>query len=449
MKQQRLLRLNCWFCFLTAFLVTHSAPADTVLTFDATPPGQFHNNPIIQSFGDNASSSGPGIVVTGIGTPDISLTWSAINNPNNQSSPSTRWDYYVFPGEPWSAGQLNQSHVGDYHDILFSPANSAKAAIKSFNFHGYYGVLVSGGTNFQERFTYNWNVLDGNSLASLANGSYTFLSDSNKNHPVSINYTGSNNQPLILRLSRVASTLNTSGDPIEVEGDPADIAIDDVTFSEEVGSATPGFSSSSLSNGQTNVAPLFAYKATVVDGFSRQVATNTIQLLLDGVLLAPSVGKTGLTTTVTFNAGGLLRSGSTNTYELRFNDNGGPVAGYTNKVTFVVQNYTSYEWRFTQGDLSTALGNGTMAYTDGTTPGLTSFGTTDGGAVPHINGTPAKYMHVPAFTDELNGYYLYLHSTGPNVDINPYVNRYTIMYDILIPSPFDWLPFFNSDPFKI
>jgi hypothetical protein len=449
MKSNRLTNLFPGILITTAILLAGNLFGDTILTFDATPPGQFHNVPILQSFGDNASSSTPGVVVTGIGTPDISLTWSATNNPNNINSIVTRWDYYVYPGEPWAAGQLNQSKVGDYHDLLFTPANSAKAVVKSFNFHGYYGVLNIGGTNYQERFTYNWNILDGGTFASLANGTYSFLSDSNKNHAININYTGLANQPLILRLTRIASALATGGDPIEVEGDPADIAVDDITFSEEVGASTPGFAGVSPVNGLTNVAPSFAYQASIVDGFSRQVDTNTIRLTLDGVTLAPTITKSGLTTLVRFSAGGLLRSGSTNTYELSFADNAGSPANYTNRTTFVVQKYTSYEWRFTQGDLSTDLGNGVMSYADSGTAGQTAFGTTDGSSVPHINGTPAKYMHVPAFVSDIDGYQLSLNDTGPNVETNDYINRYTVLFDALVPAPLDWLPFFNTDPLNL
>jgi hypothetical protein len=432
-----------------ALLINGSVCADTILTFDALPPGQFHNNPIIQSFGDNAGASSAGIVVTGIGTPDISLTWSATNNPNNISGVATRWDYYVYPGEPWAAGQLNQSKVGDFHDLLFTPANSAKAVVKSFNFHGYYGVLNLGGTNYQERFTYNWDILDGGSLSSLASGNFSFLSNSNKDHAVNINYTGAANQLLVLRLTRVASTLATNGDPIEVEGDPADIAVDDITFSEEVGASTPSFATVSPIDGLTNVAPLFAYSATLVDGFAQQVDTNTIRLTLDGLLLPANITKSGLSTLVNFNAGGLLRSGSTHTYELSFKDNAGSPASYTNKTTIVVQRYTSYEWGFTQGDLSTQLGNGVMSYADSDTPNQTTFGITDGSTVPHINGTPARYMHVPAFASDTEGYQLYLNDTGPNVETNAYVNRYTVLYDILVTSPLNWLPFFNTDPYNL
>ncbi|HKI68532.1 MAG TPA: hypothetical protein VKA67_03020, partial [Verrucomicrobiae bacterium] len=154
---------------------------------------------------------------------------------------------------------------------------------------------------------------------------------------------------------------------------------------------------------------------------------------------------------IRFSSGGLMQSGSTHNYSLILDASG---VFSTNEVTFTVQNYTSYEWRFTNGDLGAALGNGVMHYADSSTPGLTSFGTTDGSTVPNINGNPAKYMHVPAFTDDLNGYYLYFNDSGPNVGASASINRYTLVFDILIPSP--WpnpyayiVPFFNTDPYNL
>src|SRR6188768_970597 len=92
----------------------------------------------------------------------------------------------------------------------------------------------------------------------------------------------------------------------------------------------------------------------------------------------------------------------------------------------------NYEWTFNSGDLSASLGGGIMSYA-GASGGLTTFGTT-GGGVPNIGGTPANYMHVPAFTSAANGYKLELVNTGPNGG-GSYVNNYTVVFDLYIPSP--------------
>ena len=218
------------------------------------------------------------------------------------------------------------------------------------------------------------------------------------------------------------------------------------TPTELVYSNTPEVVSVSPVDGETNAAPGFAYQALIFDPVLI-VDTNSVQLLLDGFPVTPVVTRSAGSVFVRFSAGGLLQGGSTHKYTLIASASG---IYATNEVTFTVENYTSatYEWRFTQGDLTTDLGNGTMDYAYDTTPGFTSFGTTDGSTVPHINGSPAKYMHVPAFTSPLDGYYLQFNDTGPNGGSSTYVNRYTILFDVMVPGPLNWTPFFNTDPYN-
>lgn len=102
-----------------------------------------------------------------------------------------------------------------------------------------------------------------------------------------------------------------------------------------------------------------------------------------------------------------------------------------------------YQWDF-GGDLSGSFGGGAMTYADATTPGLTSFGTTDGSTVPHINGQPASYMHVPQFTLLGQAYDVEFPSTGPNGG-GAYVNQYTMIFDLLWPNSPDWSSFFNTN----
>jgi len=173
-------------------------------------------------------------------------------------------------------------------------------------------------------------------------------------------------------------------------------------------------------------------------------------LLLDGAPVSPVVTLLPSVIGIKFSGGGLLQSGSTHKYTLIVSASS---IFSTNEVTFKVQNYTSYEWRFTSGDLSAALGNGVMTYADPfNTPGITSFGTTDGSTVPHINGSPAKYMHVPGFSQDTDGYQLQFNNSGPNVGASAGINRYTLLMDIMVPSawPMSWIvPFFNTDPYNL
>lgn len=106
----------------------------------------------------------------------------------------------------------------------------------------------------------------------------------------------------------------------------------------------------------------------------------------------------------------------------------------------------SYEWRFDSGNLTGSLGNGVLAFRDAATPGLTTFGTTDGTTVPHINGTPANFMHVPILPDQANGYHLTFNDTIANGG-GLYVNQYTFIFDVLRPTPIgDYAAFFNTNP---
>ena len=104
----------------------------------------------------------------------------------------------------------------------------------------------------------------------------------------------------------------------------------------------------------------------------------------------------------------------------------------------------NYEWTFNGGNLSTGLGNGTMAYADAQTAGLTTFGTT-GGGVPHIGGQAASFIHVPVMPSLGNGYHLTFNDTGPNGG-GGYVNQYTVIMDFLSPGAPNWTALFNTNP---
>ena len=106
---------------------------------------------------------------------------------------------------------------------------------------------------------------------------------------------------------------------------------------------------------------------------------------------------------------------------------------------------TVYEWTFDSGNLEAALGNGAMTYADAATPALTTFATTDGASVPHIDGQPARYLSVPAVTSTANGYLLSLGESGPNGG-GAYINRFTFIFDVFIPGSLGWTPLFNTNP---
>ena len=120
----------------------------------------------------------------------------------------------------------------------------------------------------------------------------------------------------------------------------------------------------------------------------------------------------------------------------------GDVWSFTMKTT----SSAIYEWNFANGNLAPALGNGVLEYADGaTTSNLTVFGTTDGTLIPHIGGKPAKYLRAPAFTGFGNGYTVTFTDSPPNGG-GAYINQYTMIFDLLLPAPINWFPFFNTSP---
>ncbi len=124
----------------------------------------------------------------------------------------------------------------------------------------------------------------------------------------------------------------------------------------------------------------------------------------------------------------------------------GTIAGDTWSFTTRSTNAAVYEWNFANGDLSPALGNGVMAYADGTTTSnLTVFGTSDGATIPNIGGKPTKYLHAPAFSGIGNGYTVTFTDSPPNGGGN-YINQYTMIFDLMLPAPINWFPFFNTSP---
>ena len=136
------------------------------------------------------------------------------------------------------------------------------------------------------------------------------------------------------------------------------------------------------------------------------------------------------------------------TYYWRVNESTptGAVTGDLWSFTTKTVNNSIYEWNFATSNLAPALGNGVLAYADGaTTSNLTVFGTTDGTIIPHIGGKPAKYLRAPAFTSISNGYTATFTDSPPNGG-GGYINEYTLIFDMLLPPPINWFPFFNTSP---
>ncbi len=161
-----------------------------------------------------------------------------------------------------------------------------------------------------------------------------------------------------------------------------------------------------------------------------------------------TVAPTNLVTNTTVNELSLKGLAPGTTYRWRVDETtpGGTVPGDTWSFTTRPSSAAIYEWNFANSNLQPALGNGVLAYADGaTTSNLTSFGTTDGLIIPHIGGKPAKYLRAPAFTGISNGYAVTFPNSPPNGG-GGYINQYTMIFDLLLPAPINWFPFFNTAP---
>ena len=101
------------------------------------------------------------------------------------------------------------------------------------------------------------------------------------------------------------------------------------------------------------------------------------------------------------------------------------------------------EWHM-NGTLD-AISGGTVLTFAGNSEALVSWESSDNNLVPHMSGGPVSYLRVPAFGAPTEGIDLSFLSVGPNGG-GQYLNQFTFVFDVLVPSPLDWTPFFNTNP---
>lgn len=122
-----------------------------------------------------------------------------------------------------------------------------------------------------------------------------------------------------------------------VAGSP-DGYVDLVSLDVADASATaPIVSSANPPDNATGAGPVVNVSITLQDG-ATAVNTNSIQLSVDGVLVAPSIQKVETNTFVQY-AAGLLPALSLHTNQIIFSDNGTPVTTQTNRFRFSVADY--------------------------------------------------------------------------------------------------------------
>ncbi len=88
------------------------------------------------------------------------------------------------------------------------------------------------------------------------------------------------------------------------------------------------------------------------------------------------------------------------------------------------------QWDFNAGNLNATVGSA-LNYADGTTAGLTAFGTTTSFSIPDIAGSPANVMRFPAAT---NGQGFLMPTPTSANGGGSIVNKYTLILDVLYPT---------------
>jgi len=101
------------------------------------------------------------------------------------------------------------------------------------------------------------------------------------------------------------------------------------------------------------------------------------------------------------------------------------------------------EWHM-NGTLDAISGDSVLTFA-GNSEALVSWESSDNSLVPHMSGGPVSYLRVPAFGAPTEGIDLSFLSVGPNGG-GQYLNQFTFVFDVLVPSPLSWTPFFNTNP---
>lgn len=106
---------------------------------------------------------------------------------------------------------------------------------------------------------------------------------------------------------------------------------------------------------------------------------------------------------------------------------------------------TIMEWGM-DGSLQADRGTGRLEFSDNeNTADQTTWETTDDVTVPHINGQPASFLRMPAFASAADGLALTLTGTSANGG-GTKLNQYSLVFDVLLPGGWNWMPFFNTTP---
>ena len=150
-------------------------------------------------------------------------------------------------------------------------------------------------------------------------------------------------------------------------------------------------------------------------------------------------------TTADMHRTDLLEAGTTYFWKVDTVTKNGTVKGkvwqFTTAKSAVDGNLT--EWHL-NGTLGSVAGDSVLNFNTSTAP-IIKWQTSDGNTVPHMKNGPTNYLNLPTFDNPMQGILLSFNSTQPNGGGED-INQYTFVFDVLVPSPLGWTPFFNATP---
>lgn len=121
---------------------------------------------------------------------------------------------------------------------------------------------------------------------------------------------------------------------------------------------------------------------------------------------------------------------------------GSRVARFAFVLVVAGQTAWSAQFDFNAPGFAPTLGPGSIEFYSATTAADVEYGTASSFGLPGMPGGDAAVMKFPAFAG--NQGLLFKTGVGPNGG-GAYINQYTMVWDLLLPSIPEWFSFFNSD----
>lgn len=259
------------------------------------------------------------------------------------------WDHFVTPTNETDHLNFNLRYAGSQTVELTNALSEAAidAGFGRYNFSSWLSSYGNPGSNPEQPYVV-LRFYDAGGIAQVgdnvifdrtkntfavtfADGNTTIPEDVSANHDW-IKYVATGDVPVGARKATVFLTRSPNAPKVNSPDTYIDLVKLDISnFNDNT-----ALESASPPNNQTQVSPDAVVSINLRD-VNNEVVTNTIQLMFDGVIVAPSIEKSGTLTTVQYDPPGLLPAASSHTYRIVWTDNGATTK--TNEFTFSVASY--------------------------------------------------------------------------------------------------------------